>query len=212
MFESALPVNDLPPSTVGRWKCPRWLLITLMAVLIPGLLITGGMLYWKHVLHYFATVTPHVMYKSAAMDADELADVVASHQIKTVIDLRSIDPEIDPNSCTPEQLRDAKTELGKVGANFINLPTGQIPTQQTVDSYLAIMAKPENLPVLIHCHHGVGRTELFVALYRIEFEGWSNDDARRGARLVPAYSSFAVTKPKGAWLMAYQPQHRPLKK
>ena len=204
-------MTNVPEANVSRRKFPRWLLITLMAIFIPGLLITGGMLYWKYVLHYFATVTPHVMYKSSAMDANQLADVVASNQIKTVIDLRSLDHEIDPNFCTPEQLHDAKAALDKVGANFINLPTGQIPTQQTVDSFLAIMAKPENLPVMIHCHHGVGRTELFVALYRIEFEGYSNDDARRGARLVPAYSSFAVTKPKGAWLMAYQPQHRPLK-
>jgi len=204
-------MTNAPQALVRCRKLPRWLLITLLVILIPGLLITGGMLYWKYVLHYFATVTPHVMYKSSAMNADQLAEVVASHQIKTVIDLRSIDPEIDPNFCTPEQLRDAKAALSKVGAQFINLPTGQIPTQQTVDSYLAIMSKPENLPVLIHCHHGVGRTELFVALYRIEFEGWSNDDARRGARLIPAYSSFAVTKPKGAWLMAYQPQHRPPK-
>ena len=120
MSDLAIPVMDVPQNNVHRRKCPRWLLITLMAILIPGLLITGGMVYWIHVLHRFATVTPQVMYKSSNMNADQLAEVVASHKIKTVIDLRSLDPEIDPNFCTPDQLRDAKTTLNKIGANFIN--------------------------------------------------------------------------------------------
>ena len=40
------------------------------------------------------------------------------------------------------------------------------------------MDDSSNYPVLIHCYHGVGRAQMFSALYRIEYEGWTNQEAR----------------------------------
>lgn len=61
-----------------------------------------------------------------------------------------------------------------------------------------------NYPVLIHCYHGAGRAQLFSALYRIEYEGMSNEDARCKTRTFVSYSSFDEGKPKGEFLKDYK--------
>jgi hypothetical protein len=68
----------------------------------------------------------------------------------------------------------------------------------------------KNYPVLIHCYHGTGRAQIYSALYRIEYEGWSNADARAKTRFIVQAlgykSSFADTKSKGRFLMNYKPR------
>ena len=76
---------------------------------------------------------------------------------------------------------------------------------RTVAAFLKIMDDPANRPVLIHCYHGIGRTELFVAIYRMEFEHWSNERARAATRLMLAGSSFSDQAEKGQFLIRYRP-------
>jgi protein tyrosine phosphatase len=37
------------------------------------------------------------------------------------------------------------------------------------------MDNSDNYPVLIHCYHGTGRAEMYSALYRIEYEKFTNE-------------------------------------
>ena len=39
------------------------------------------------------------------------------------------------------------------------------------------MADPTNYPVLVHCFAGVHRTGAYCAVYRMEYEHWSNAEA-----------------------------------
>ena len=39
------------------------------------------------------------------------------------------------------------------------------------------MDNPENFPVLIHCFAGIHRTGAFCAIYRMEYEHWTNERA-----------------------------------
>ena len=89
---------------------------------------------------------------------------------------------------------------------YFNLGTDQVPTQATVDEFLQIMDDSSNYPVLLHCYHGVGRAQMFSAIYRIEYEGWSNQDAREKTRLLLKGSSFDEGKPKGDYLINYKPR------
>ena len=73
-----------------------------------------------------------------------------------------------------------------------------------VENIFSYWNDPENLPVLIHCYHGQGRAVLFSALYRIEFEGWDPDRARRATRLVLEGSSFDDNAGKGRYLIDYE--------
>jgi predicted protein tyrosine phosphatase len=66
------------------------------------------------------------------------------------------------------------------------------------------MDNPDNYPVLIHCYHGAGRAHLFSALYRIEYEDMSNEDARNKTRFFLKGSSFDEGTPKGEFLKNYK--------
>ena len=66
------------------------------------------------------------------------------------------------------------------------------------------MDDSSNYPVLIHCYHGVGRAQMFSALYRIEYEGWTNQEAREQTRLLLKGSSFDEGAPKGDYLINYK--------
>jgi len=65
------------------------------------------------------------------------------------------------------------------------------------------MDNPSNYPVLIHCFHGVGRAEMYSAIYRIEYENWDRDEARKETRFLTKFSAFDLGKPKGDFLHSY---------
>jgi tyrosine-protein phosphatase SIW14 len=54
---------------------------------------------------------------------------------------------------------------------------GSVPADKGVDEFLKIMRDPANHPVLIHCFAGIHRTGAYCAIFRMEFENWSNDRA-----------------------------------
>ncbi len=170
-------------------------------IIIIGLLIAailgGKYLYWAQVDRRFTTITEGRLYQSAEMSMDKLRDKIEAKGIRTVVDLRSPRKEVDKE----------RTYLTKSGVNYINLPSGQHPKDDVIDSFLKIMAKKDNLLVLIHCKHGMGRSILFAALYRIEFEGWSKEDARSKAFWQSGLGfEFLPSGDKGRFINDYSPR------
>ena len=50
---------------------------------------------------------------------------------------------------------------------------GEIPAEQAVQEFLAVMEKKENHPVLVHCFAGIHRTGTMCAIFRMEYHGWT---------------------------------------
>ena len=193
----------MPPSPTPTHPLRRTLLWAAMALLLA----IGGVKYYHiHYQYRLGTVTQGVVYQSGAMPPARMAAEAQRLGLRTVIDLRTYLPGQDATNTTPLQDIDAEGRaLAGVGVRHIHLPTPQVPTEETVAKFLAVVRDPANRPTLIHCYHGIGRTELFVALYRMEFEGWSNQKARAQARFFLPYSSFSDTSEKGRFLIAYRP-------
>jgi protein tyrosine/serine phosphatase len=42
---------------------------------------------------------------------------------------------------------------------------------------LSVMTDPANQPVFLHCSRGVDRVGVVVAVYRMEVDGWSKEEA-----------------------------------
>ncbi len=59
-------------------------------------------------------------------------------------------------------------------------------------------------PVLIHCYHGTGRAIIYSAIYRIEYEGHTNEEARAKTRFRLNGSSFDKGRSKGDFLINYK--------
>lgn len=94
--------------------------------------------------------------------------------IKTIINLRDDD----------ERARAEETEAQKAGLRYFNLPLANFgkPDQTTVQRLLNLISAPENQPVFVHCKRGADRTGTIIAIYRIEFDGWTSEQAKDEAK------------------------------
>jgi tyrosine-protein phosphatase SIW14 len=87
--------------------------------------------------------------------------------VKTVLDLRS---DSEP---------DSKTEAEQVGLQYINLPleAKRYPQADAATRFLEIVNDQANWPVFVHCKGGRHRTGAMVAVYRMEMDHWTVDQA-----------------------------------
>jgi len=168
----------------------------MIGVLIIGALGAGAGYYQRLSSYRFTTITEGQVYQSAAMPPEALNNKVRQYGIKTVIDFRRPSDKVDVEHSVLTQL----------GIRHFNLSSGQIPEDEVADEFLKIMDNREYRPVLIHCKHGIGRAVLFSAIYRMEYEGWSNENARRKAYWQSGFGGFKSTEKKGKFIRDYIPR------
>ena len=175
--------------------------IALIAIVLIGV---GKYVYDMNINHNFETITEGKVYKSGVIPPNEIADYVKKYKIKSIIDLRFPGTGDDVNNPeVPAELTAEKEAVAKIkGVNYFNNGSDQVPKPENLDSFFKIMDNPANYPVLIHCYHGVGRAEIYSAIYRIEYENFTNEEARNGVRTLVKWSSFDDGKPKGEFLKA----------
>jgi len=184
--------------------------------LVVILLIATGVgkyVYDMHINHNFETITEGKVYKSGVIPTDQIEDYVKEYKIKSIIDLRfpGTGDEVN-NPEIPAELTAEKEAIAKIkGVNYFNNGSDQVPEPHNLDTFFKIMDDPKNYPVLIHCYHGVGRAEMYSAIYRIEYENMDKDEARTNTRLLTKWSSFDLGKPKGDFLHNYQRRKDTLK-
>lgn len=142
-------------------------------------------------------ITEGRFYKSGTLPHAELVDEVQERGIRTVIDFRE----------TPADVKAEGEALAAVGVEHVSIPSSQVPSQEAVDAFLDVIDDDASYPILVHCRHGYGRAQVFSAIYRMEYEDWDNDRARRATRspLRLPFSSFKEGEPKADFLLSYQP-------
>ena len=172
---------------------------------VLALLFGGKYVYDMNINHNFETITEGKVYKSGVIPPDQIESYVNKYKIKSIVDLRFPGTGDDVNN--PEntsELIAEKNAVAKInGVNYFNNGSDQVPTKENLKLFYKIMDDPANYPVLIHCYHGVGRAELYSAVYRIEYENWDKDKARTSTRILTKWSSFDLGKPKGDFLHNY---------
>jgi protein tyrosine/serine phosphatase len=172
---------------------------------VLALLFGGKYVYDMNINNNFETITEGKVYKSGVIPPDELESYVKKYKIKSIVDLRFPGTGDDVNN--PEntsELIAEKNAVAKInGLNYFNNGSDQVPTKDNLKVFYKIMDNPANYPVLIHCYHGVGRAELYSAVYRIEYENTDKDEARTSTRFLTKWSSFDLGKPKGDFLHNY---------
>ena len=173
----------------------------------------GKYVYDMHINHNFETITEGKVYKSGVIPPDEIEDYVKEYKIKSIIDLRFPGTGDDVNNPEiPAELTAEKEAIAKIkGVNYFNNGSDQVPKPHNLDAFFKIMDDSKNYPVLIHCYHGVGRAEMYSAIYRIEYENMDRDEARTSTRFLTKWSSFDLGKPKGDFLHNYQRRKDTLK-
>ncbi|MFO7691682.1 MAG: tyrosine-protein phosphatase [Vicinamibacterales bacterium] len=144
------------------------------------------------------TVVQGRLYRAAAMPADALVAFCRRHGISTVVDLR-------------KESGDTRAEaeaLARAGIRHVSLGTGQVPAPDTVEKFLGLMDATPGEPVLLHCTHGVGRTGVFAAIYRMEYQGWPAWRAIAEAVVFSGFGSFGPGNSKSEFLRDYTPRNQ----
>jgi tyrosine-protein phosphatase SIW14 len=154
---------------------------TLLGVALVFVLIAAPVawaLRQRGEMRGFKVVREGVLYRSGQMSLDALKRQIHDRDIRTVVCLRDAVPG------RPSPDRTEEEYCLKQGIRYVRIPPrhweaadGTTPADEGVRTFLEIMADTRNHPVLIHCFAGVHRTGAYCAVYRMEFEGWSNEEA-----------------------------------
>ncbi|WP_291275702.1 dual specificity protein phosphatase family protein [Flavobacterium sp.] len=182
-----------------------WKKIIIAIVVLAALIFGKSYVYDYKINHNLETITEGKVYKSGVIPPDELPDYIKKYNIKSVVDLRFPGTGDDVNNPeVPAELTAEKEAIAKIpGVNYFNNGSDQVPAKKNLDYFFKILDDPKNYPVLIHCYHGVGRAEIYSAIYRIEYENWDRDKARTSTRFLTKWSAFDLGKPKGDFLHTY---------
>ena len=179
----------------------------ILVIAFIGLIMGGKYIYEVHLNYNFKEISEGKVYKSGVIPPEKIKSYVDDHKIKTIIDFRIGDVQTELN---PADFSDIKKEQVAVEAipyvNYVQIPSLQVPNEKNLEELYKVLDDESNYPVLMHCHHGFGRAVVYSAVYRMEYEGVSNENARAETR--PFYSlpfsSFAKDKPKGAFIEEYK--------
>jgi len=183
---------------------PRYL-PRLAGVLTVIILIAAPVAFAVHQqnqMRNFRVVKDGVLYRSGQMSPEGLKRVVHDYGIKTVISLRDNNRPTDlaeEEYCAREDIK------------FIRLPprqwyaqTGPAPVDENVAAFKEVMADPANYPVLVHCFAGVHRTGAFCAVYRMEYDHWTN------ARAINELKEFGYFNLGEEWdVLGYLEEYEP---
>lgn len=160
------------------------------------------------------TVVEGRVYRSAQPGADDLRKLVDQYGIRTVINLRGMARDGDPN---------AKWYFTEAGANHdlnisqedITLSAGRLPPPDELRRLIDVLDHTE-YPIIFHCKSGADRTGLTATIVRLLY----TDDTLGAARiqLLPRYGHFRFGRTAAIdqffdlyeqWLDDQQAEHRP---
>ena len=150
--------------------------------LVAALLVGAPLAYaffLKANIRNFHEVREGILYRSGQMSLFGLKTVIHDHGIKTIITLRDAvyanDPP--PDLAEEEFCRDQEIKYVRIPPRSWWAPAGQVPADEGVRQFLEVMDNPDNYPVLIHCFGGIHRAGAFSAIYRMEYQHWTNAQA-----------------------------------
>jgi protein tyrosine/serine phosphatase len=124
----------------------------------------------------FHEVKPEVLYRSGQLSLPGLKRILHDYDIKTVVTLRdaAVPGKTPPDAAEEKYCKEMELNYVRITPRTWSAPDGSVPAAEGVKRFLEVMRDPANYPVLIHCFAGIHRTGAHVAVYRMEFDGWSN--------------------------------------
>jgi tyrosine-protein phosphatase SIW14 len=166
--------------TLANNPVVRWALGLTLATSI----IAVPVVYYRAVYNHdrrLRTVEPGVLYRSGCLTAEGFKAAVAQLGIKTIINLQDEWPDPAVRNSYFDTSTTSEIQLcQELGVHYVYIPPDLLSRRRAeserplaIEQYLAVMDNPENYPVLIHCKAGLHRTGVMVAVFRMEYQGWS---------------------------------------
>ena len=162
----------------------RTIISLTLGCLIAAFMIAAPIYYKRwHDREYrnFHVVQEGVLYRSGQLSLPRLQQVVSQYGIRTIISLRD-------GQSTADEGEEAWAKAKAL--NFVRIPyrswfpdeSGKVPAEESVKTFRDVMDKPANYPVLVHCFAGIHRTGTMCAVFRMDYQGWTNEEAMNEMR------------------------------
>jgi protein tyrosine phosphatase (PTP) superfamily phosphohydrolase (DUF442 family) len=193
----------------------RGILITALVVIIGVVPFVAFRAVYDHNKR-LREVVPGRLYRSGQMTAAGFAEAVQRFHLRTIVNVQDDfpDPDIDESFWSTRTVKESDLCQG-LGVQFRTVAPDlvrrrNVPAEHpaAIDDFLAILDEPANYPVLVHCRAGLHRTGVLIAVYRMEYQGWSVGDAWRELRAhgfgewVCTASNDYITQ----YVLTYQPR------
>ena len=167
----------------------RWVLIAAIIVVI----VVVPVVHYRSVYAYgkrLRVVVPDRMYRSGQMTEEGLTDTVHRLHIKTIVNVQDDFPDPDLELSFWDRGTVKESELCKrLNVSYVALAPDLIERRQvpehrpaTIDQFLDLLDDESNYPILLHCKAGLHRTGVLSAVYRMEYQDWSHEEAYRELR------------------------------
>lgn len=139
--------------------------------LLAFALTLGAYLGYLHLTSNFHEVLPGKLYRSAQLSGRQLADVIKTYHIKTVINLRGANVGRD----WYDREIEVAQRYGVTHVDFGMSARKQLSPERSM-ALVELMRKAEG-PVLIHCKAGADRTGLASVMYLQQIAGIDEETA-----------------------------------
>jgi hypothetical protein len=158
----------------------RWALALVVAALVTAAPVGFYRCVYVHEKR-LREVSPGRVYRAGQMTADGFAEAVDRFHLRYIINLQDEYPDPDVRLCALGGGTIKESELcDRLGVRYLFLPPDLISRRlvpgrrpEAIDRLLQVLDDPASYPVLLHCRAGLHRTGVMVAVYRMEYEGWS---------------------------------------
>jgi protein-tyrosine phosphatase len=189
-----------------------------MALAIAALVAGVPFVYYRYCYTYGKRLRPVAegkVYRSGCMTAAGLAHTIEKYHIRTVLNLMEEfpDPILSAGYFDTREVPE-KELCRKLGATMINLTVDLTAANRVgkerpaaIENFLDLMDNHETYPALIHCKAGLHRTGVIVAVYRMEYDGWTPHQAMRELK-ANGFGEFAATAANEyitQYILAYEP-------
>ncbi len=166
-----------------RW---RYAFSLLLFSLVAGSI---GWYVWNQERHYrnFLAVKEGVLYRSGQLSPKGLERVIYEYNIGTVVSLRgntqgkqNHSVEWEEKLCFKNFVHHVALPLGSTEQRAQESPGDSFKlVDNAAQQFLDIMSDPITYPrpILVHCLAGKHRTGMMCALFRIEKQGWTKEQA-----------------------------------
>lgn len=179
--------------------------IWLWVLMFVAVATASGLAYRHHKRYkHLAVHDRNMVYRSAWLEPDVFRELIEEHQIRTVLNLCEPD-ELGSERCVSQR----KAVTGS-GARLIEMPMPAAtldPADPEIARFVAVLANPENYPLLVHCQHGVTRTAKVLVMYDILFRGMT---AEQSIAAMPLFGREAYPVSVRTFARNFEDQHRQL--
>lgn len=193
----------------------RWLCGSCVAVLI----VVAPLMYQRYQLtthKRLRMVAAGKLYRGGQMTAEGLTDAIRDLHIRTVINVQNEfpDPDLRRSFLDGRTVKESQVCAAN-NARYVLLEPdlvrqSTVPPNRpkVIDQFLQLVDNPANHPILLHCKAGLHRTGVLVAIYRMEYEGWSAAAAIRDLK-ENGFGDDAATAANDyimQYILTYQPR------